>query len=268
MRTQAKALLANVINNLGAVPGVGQLLRRVANLYRDGSIVTIRSGLAGGLKWKRYHRFVNGYWVGNYELPIQHALDGLLRQGDVFYDIGANAGFFSILASRLVGDDGIVYAFEPLPENISVLREQVWLNGLNNCEPIAAAAGDQNGTSRLRYSPENASIASLDRTSDDLSVEVEVEVTTLDVFAKKHRAPDVLKIDVEGFGGPVLEAARAVLNGGPTLLLEVHTPEEAAGFREALDALEYRYERLDGSRCELVSSECHIIARPAQRRDR
>src|SRR5688572_6197279 len=81
----------------GRIPGVSSTLRWWAGRYADGSVVRIRSGLAAGYRWKRYHRYVNGYWIGHYELPIQETLRRELAPGDKFYDVGANAGFFTLV---------------------------------------------------------------------------------------------------------------------------------------------------------------------------
>ena len=71
----------------------------------------------------------------------------LLRPGDVFVDVGANIGYFSVLAASVVGDAGAVFAFEPDPENFRLLRANAGLNGLARCivaveAGLAAAAGD------------------------------------------------------------------------------------------------------------------------------
>src|SRR5216683_2563800 len=123
-----RVMQAGVINRLGALPLIGPALRRMARRFPEGSVVRIHTGLAAGLNWRRHHRYVGGYWIGNYELDVQHALKRLLRPGDVFYDIGANAGFFSLLATKLVGPTGRVVSFEPLPENVQSIREQMELN--------------------------------------------------------------------------------------------------------------------------------------------
>lgn len=84
---------ARLISCLGRVPLVGSTLRWFAQRYPEGSVVTIKNGLLAGYKWKRSHNYVSGYWLGIYELTIQESLAHELQSGDVFYDIGGNAGF-------------------------------------------------------------------------------------------------------------------------------------------------------------------------------
>src|SRR5690349_4263474 len=100
---------------------VARYLRWRANRYKEGSIVRIKHGYAAGFLWVRSHRYVNGYWIGHYELSIQRAITTLLKQGDTFWDLGANAGFFTLVAARLVGFEGKCVAFEPEPINYATI---------------------------------------------------------------------------------------------------------------------------------------------------
>src|SRR5688572_31553432 len=114
---------AKLIEFIGKVPLLGPALRRMAHRYPEASVVEIGSGLAAGYRWKRHHRYVNGYWLGHYELRIQEALRAYLKPGQTIFDVGANAGFFTLVAARLVGPGGKVVAFDPPPENQESIRE-------------------------------------------------------------------------------------------------------------------------------------------------
>ena len=63
-----------------------------------------------------------GYVFGYSETSVQQTLVNYLAPGSVFYDIGANVGFFSVLGCRLVGPTGQVHCFEPIAENVALLR--------------------------------------------------------------------------------------------------------------------------------------------------
>ena len=115
---------ARLISFCGSIPLIGPSLRKIARRYPEGSVTTIKHGYLAGYRWRRSHRYVSAYWLGIYELPIQECLVRKLKPGNVFYDIGANAGFFSLLGSNCVGPEGRVFAFEPLPENIRSIRAQ------------------------------------------------------------------------------------------------------------------------------------------------
>src|SRR2546430_4472557 len=110
-------ITAQLLKTAGDLPLINLALRRVANFYPENSTVRIRSGHAAGLLWRRHHRYVNGYWLGDYEFAIQEALRRELKKGQRFFDVGTNAGFFTLLAARLVGRGGHRVGFDPSSEN-------------------------------------------------------------------------------------------------------------------------------------------------------
>src|SRR5262249_20805847 len=94
---------------------------RLYNIYLrlfhdEGRVLTIRDGYLKGKHWIRFMRtHYDDYITGDYEQQVQDALAAHLRPGMVFYDIGANGGFFTLLGASLVGDRGRVVAYEPHP---------------------------------------------------------------------------------------------------------------------------------------------------------
>ena len=70
--------------------------------------------------------------LGIYELHVQDVLTQHVKKKDVVYDVGANFGFHTLLASRLVGNQGQVIAFEPLPENLKAMEQFLSLNDCSN----------------------------------------------------------------------------------------------------------------------------------------
>ncbi|HKV38509.1 MAG TPA: FkbM family methyltransferase [Blastocatellia bacterium] len=169
-----------VIHRLGELPAVGSLLRQASYLYREGSVVTMPFGLAAGSKWMRHHRYVSGYWLGIYEPGIQRALSRLIDEGDVVYDVGANAGFFTLLAARLTGESGSVFAFDPLPDNVASIRDQIAVNLLKNVRVIQGAVSNLPGHASFSLGPNNsmAHISNVDEPAD-----FTVETVALDSFA-------------------------------------------------------------------------------------
>ena len=71
----------------------GGLLRKLLGLIPNDTVLLILQGPMRGRKWIKGSG-VSGYWLGTYELEHQQILSGLLRGGDVFYDVGAHVGFF------------------------------------------------------------------------------------------------------------------------------------------------------------------------------
>lgn len=228
--------------------------------------MTIRSGVAAGLSWRRYHRFVNAYWLGNYELDVQLALRRLLREGDVFYDVGANAGFFTVLAGRLVGPRGKVLAFEPVPESAEAVREQIALNGLSWCQVILLAVGARSEKRTLSYEPASPSQGRLGPKQVPNEVEIAVETMALDHFVVDHPFPDVVKVDVEGGEVDVLVGASSIVERGACFVLELHGSETTGGASKVLRDAGYAVESLAVASMIQPVSHGRWLARPRQSR--
>lgn len=256
------SFIARIMRGVGSVPILAAFLRRQARRFREGSVVTIRAGLLSGLRWRRHHRYVSSYWLGTHELPLQEALARLLRSGDVFYDIGANAGFYTLLAGRLVGPQGRVYAFEPLPVNVESLREQIELNEMFTVEIVTTPVSFEEGRMEFSHSERDNSTAHLGppRAPDERMEWI--DVTTLDRFAAAHRMPTLVKIDVEGFEGQVLDGATWLLQHGTRFAIELHGVAPGAHVVRLLRSYGYRLECLDGSETDHPESEAYIIALP------
>ncbi len=190
-----------------------------------------------------------GFVSGDYEAPVQDAVAGLVRQGMVFYDIGANVGFFSVLAAKLVGPAGAVYAFEPVPENASLVERNARLNALGNISVFEVAVSDQTGRSELllaRYA--GGAVLKSAGTPPDLSGCISVETATIDDLVKRQelRPPDIVKIDVEGAERNVLQGMVDTLRRrGPTVVMEFDDAVEAkclekmGACRKLLETVQY-----------------------------
>ncbi|MEX0643448.1 MAG: FkbM family methyltransferase [Pirellulales bacterium] len=153
------------------------------------------------------HGGLTGCWyVGLPEYEEMVFLLRLLRPSDVFYDIGANAGAFTILAASR---DCTVFAFEPVPQTFAELKANAELNqqfGAISVENLALGA--TSGTLRMTTDQGTGNRVCRDGES---APSVEVRVTTLDAFAEEHRYPTIIKMDVEGHELEVIRAALSVL---------------------------------------------------------
>jgi FkbM family methyltransferase len=258
---------AKVIDIIGRVPVLGSTLRMFARRFPEGSVVEVRSGAAAGLKWKRFHRYLNGYWVGHFEIEIQNALKRELKAGDVVYDVGANAGFFTLIAARLVGPGGKVVAFDPAPENCDCIHQQVALNGIDPyCTAVAKAVGGAAGTATFSFAASGSPMGHLGGAQDG-ERSVQVEVTTLDDAVEAYGRPTFIKLDVEGAEGEVMAGARRLLNAGaarPTWLIELHSHQCEADVKRQLAAAGYRFFDIDARPvADGATLPHHVIARPA-----
>lgn len=128
-------------------------------------------------------------------------------------DIGANVGYFSILMAK-IACLGRVYAFDPIPLNTALLRASAELNGVKNIEIIESAVGGSDGEVSLSQSTDSAYSSILDTERKSVERIIRVPMITLDTFVHSHciKSVDVLKIDVEGAEGLVLDGARKFLS--------------------------------------------------------
>jgi FkbM family methyltransferase len=150
-----------------------------------------------------------------------------LGPGDVFLDIGANVGAYTILSARKVGEAGRVVAFEPEIQHFNQLQENLGLNGLSNVRPFRLALGEEEGTGRLYVKGVPSPSLVAPEGPPEARAEYElVEVVNGDEFWEDHglAPPRVVKIDVQGFELPVLRGLGRLLSGPATTLLvcEIH----------------------------------------------
>jgi len=197
---------------------LGKLLRLPLALLPRDSVVPILAGPLRGKKWV-VGSSVHGCWFGSYESQKQRFVAEALRPGQVVYDVGANVGLYSLLASGAVGPNGSVFAFEPVTENVFYLERHLALNGISNCTIVRAAACAQDGTRQFDILD--------DRSRGRLSADGTESVPTirLDSFHeadRERRRPHFVKIDVEGGEAEVLEGAVALLKEN-SLIVSVAT---------------------------------------------
>jgi FkbM family methyltransferase len=163
----------------------------------------------------------------------------------VVWDVGANAGFYTLALSRLVGNGGRVYAFEPLAENVDNILKHVELNDLSSVIVVQAALGERDGLVGF----ETARLNSMGRISEQEGSYL-VPAFTVDAFVAQHpdARPDLLKIDVEGAESGLLRGATQFLRkAAPDIVLALHGETQSRQCFELLTELGYTLYRLDGS---------------------
>lgn len=214
----------------------------------------IRAGIGKGLRMD-LRRASGWYARGVNEMPIQQALAAQLKPGHVFFDIGANVGFFSLLAARLVGPTGRAVAFEPVPANAAAIRRNAALNGFQHIDVVEAAVGDGAGEIELVLTrhPGGASIIQ-DLPSPDITGRTRVPLIRIDDLHTRGRipTPSFVKIDVEGAEPAVLRGMEQVARRfKPGIICELDdaTVEavegKVAGVAEMLRGWGYTVTRLD-----------------------
>jgi FkbM family methyltransferase len=182
------------------------------------------------------------YISGLYEPFTLLVLQRTLAPGATFIDLGANAGLFSMFASRQIGAGGHVFAFEPSAREYGRLLDHVRLNALSNVTPVPLAVGDKEGAAPLRVASfPNAGHNTMSPSfayPDVRTEEVEwVTVETLDHFVRSRRVArvDVIKMDIEGSEYAALSGGTEVLaRFRPVLILELE-PRVLEGRRATVE---------------------------------
>ncbi len=238
-------LKAKFMSLVGRVPVMKSLGRWYANRYPEGSVTTVRTGYAQGLRWARHHRYINSFWVGNFEIEVQRALARELKPGNAFLDLGANAGLFSLIGWKIVGLSGRVTSVDPDPVNHEALSELIELNGCKNWKICQVAVSDSEGTSPFSRSKPGAPMGKLGTVAG--AETFDVKLTTLDHLVAEIGVPDVIKVDIEGAEVAALRGAKKLLaEHAPKWLIELHSDECERGVREILSKAGYRFTDLEG----------------------
>jgi FkbM family methyltransferase len=169
-----------------------------------------------------------------------------LKSGMVCVDIGSNIGYYTILASKLVGEKGKVVSVEPIRLNFDTLMKNIKINNLRNVIPINAAISDVKGTVEMivgsssnwcRVSKENRRIF----LSSSLLRYEEVPAITCDNLLKYVKNVDFIRMDVEGFEYNIINSRgckKIIERYSPTFLVEFHPLLMGKShYRELLDVM-------------------------------
>jgi FkbM family methyltransferase len=171
----------------------------------------------------------------SYEPDVWNWLKQRTVPGSIILDVGAQFGLYSMLAARHIGAEGRIFAFEPSPETVAVLRRHLTNNGMTErVEIVQAAVGPEEGEVTFYMAsthPENT-IAPRVGGPPNLAP-VKVKAVTVDGFCRQLQLkPTILKIDVEGWELQVLRGARGVVQDPAlTICVEMHPYAwESAGY--------------------------------------
>lgn len=199
--------------------------------------------------------------VSTLEAEVEEAFLSAIKPGATVYDIGANVGWFSLLAAREVGPEGRVIAFEPSVTNASILQSNANTNGFGNVAIVPAAVCERDGWGR--FSATASLVGALAENGDEC-----VPLLALDSWIAEmgETLPDVVKIDVEGAEARVLRGMAATLRKArPVLVIELHdTADDVANL---LDEAGYQHSPVDApGPTRSAPWWAHIVARPNQAR--
>ncbi len=255
-----------MIDRLAAINSrsrIGRLLRLPLMAIPAGFLMTIQKGPARGMRWVAGSA-THGCWLGTYEVPKTRAIQRYVVAGMTVYDIGAHAGYYTLIFSRLVGPSGRVYAFEPFPKNVQNLLRNLKVNAVANTQVVHAAlaqGGGLRGFSSELESHQNKLLG--DGTGTLL-----VPTISIDEAVRLHglSPPSLIKVDVEGAESLVLEGARQVIRDyRPIWFIALHGDHQREMCWQFLEQAGYNVYGLDGALLSSVANAVEIFALPARR---
>jgi len=169
------------------------------------------------------------FLTGSYELEEEARFAALLKPGMTVFDVGANLGIYTLLASRVVGRSGAVHSFEPVPQMFGYLSEAARRTGLRNAVLNPVAVSEQEGAVTMYLADERKrsgwhALAP----SPERSGRVDVRAVTLDGYAREKgiRRVHVLKIDIEGAELLAFRGAPGLLSGPEAPIIQSEMCDE------------------------------------------
>jgi FkbM family methyltransferase len=255
-------ILAHPLNRNQKLQAIARYLRwqlgsrlvsgAVAHDWIGGSKFLVRIGETG---------LTGNIYTGLHEFEDMAYLLHVLREDDLFIDVGANVGSYLILACCVSGARCV--AFEPIPETFERLTDNVRLNRLESraiCRNIGL--GSEKGV--LRFTGDQDSMNHVMSEGEECKIAVDVEVSRMDKVLKDE-CPSLIKIDAEGFELPILEGGREILatKSLHSVILELNGSGRRYGFEDSLirrlmldlEFKSYRYDPFERTLTELPGEE-------------
>jgi FkbM family methyltransferase len=195
----------------------------------------VLSGPLRGLKFSMPRLERLSFALGTYERHVVQCMESYVRPGTVAYDVGANAGYMTLVLSKLVGSEGRVIAFEPDPKNARALQLNIDDNSRGNVTLLQRAVSDQNGDLTFatfdyslighivnEWTPSDAQLITVSSCSlDDL------------VFNEGLPLPQFIKISIAGAEDKVIRGALRLLDEArPVVVSAINVAIEAARKRD------------------------------------
>lgn len=165
--------------------------------------------------------------MGTYEPAKRAMIRRHLRPGMTFIDAGANMGYFTLQAARLVGNTGRVISIEPAPQNFSVLQRSIERNRFTNTQALPIALSDRDGVAKLQILGRSTEHTLAPLPPEFALPGIMVQTMTLDsvVAQQQMNRVDMLKIDVQALELEVLRGAVETLRSNPQLIVFLDLPK-------------------------------------------
>lgn len=219
-RTQLGLLLSAVLDTLSFL--VNPSLALSPKIYISGIVC---------FKFQRsyVYFYVRGFSDDLYNVmpgregDVNELILSCLKEDDVFLDVGANIGYYSVLAGKIIGDSGRVISVEPVPSTAEVLNYNIELNNLRNVKVIQKAIWSDNQVITMHVPKSFFGMASICNLHD--ADAFAVEGITLDTVCEAQEV-NLLKIDAEGSEYQILKGARKTLEKTRNVVLEASSEKD------------------------------------------
>ena len=170
-----------------------------------------------GFKMKRGRTTRYMVLTGKYEEGTMDLMKKEIKSGMNVFDLGANIGMFTLLSSKLVGESGHVFSFEPDPYLFNVLKENLILNNVNNVSIYQMAVSNTVGAEKFSMNLEQDGDNRLNSNTMNENY-VEVKTTTIDDFCEKNELKiNFLKMDIQGSEAKVFQGMKQTLKKSPNI---------------------------------------------------
>ena len=234
--------------------------------------IRIFSGPLKGYKWSTSYNYE--YIIGDYEhKDNMDIFCSWLKADTVFYDLGANVGYFSFIANRYI-TNGVIYSFEPIPYNINIFKEHLRLNKekikQQNIQLLPYAISSKDGEIVFSHDPlliEGNTYITSSATYTNSKETISIKCYSLDgLLQNGYKKPDVIKIDVEGAEYDVLLGAVETLKKfKPNILLathDCHLPAVQQNCKDFLQGLGYELTELGRHNKHIAGLNDYIAIHP------
>ena len=199
------------------------------------------------------------YFLGDYEKQEIDFLYRNLQKGDVFVDVGANIGLFTLNASKLVGNSGKVYAFEAFKPSFNKLKYHIDSNQINNTLVEHCAIVDQEKMIEILYHKDEQNFGMASSYLQEFSNKELVKGISLDDYVEDKTIQNIklIKIDIEGGEYDALQGMKQILkNQKPKVLIEVNTIAQKNAGKSQTD-LEKFFQEIKYQCVEILSENDH-----------
>lgn len=211
--------------------------------------------------------------TGEYENNLVELLNKVLKKGDCFLDIGANIGYFSLIAANIVQNEGVVYSFEASDKTFQKLERNIELNRINNLKLFNFAVSNKEESLTFNIQKDGNSGMSSFRKLDGYKAEsITINAKPIDYFLNEMSKIKLIKMDIEGAEGMVIEGMQNLINRDrPFITLElvdkylIQLGYSAQNIIEKLKQLNYQIYFLDFPLkmvSEAPKEQCNILCIP------